>query len=48
MDRNPPRRHFPDEAEPSALLAVAEKVLAADVAEERAMRAMWELRGSEV
>jgi hypothetical protein len=43
----PPRRHFPDWAEPPALLAVVEKVLAADVAEERAMQAMWELIGSE-
>jgi uncharacterized protein (DUF433 family) len=44
----PPRRHFPDEAEPPALLAVAEKVLAADVSEERAIQAMQELKGSEV
>ena len=44
----PPRRHFPDEAEPPALLAVAEKVLAADVSEERAIRAMQELKGSDV
>ena len=44
----PPRRHFPDEAEPLALLAVAEKVLAADVSEERAIQAMRELRGSDV
>jgi hypothetical protein len=43
----PPQRHFPDWAEPPALLAVVEKVLAADVAEERAMQAIWELRGSE-
>ena len=48
MDRNPPRRHFPDEAEPPALLAVAEKVLAADVSEEQAMQAMREIRGSDV
>jgi uncharacterized protein (DUF433 family) len=44
----PPRRHFPDEAEPPALLAVAEKVLAADVSEERAIQAMRELKGSDV
>jgi uncharacterized protein (DUF433 family) len=44
----PPRRHFPDEAEPPALLAVAEKALAAGVSEEQAMQAMRELRGSEV
>jgi uncharacterized protein (DUF433 family) len=44
----PPRRHFPDEAKPPALLAVAEKVLAADVSEERAMQAMEELKGSDV
>jgi uncharacterized protein (DUF433 family) len=44
----PPRRHFPDEAEPPALLAVAEKVLAADVSEERAIQAMQDLRGSDV
>jgi uncharacterized protein (DUF433 family) len=43
-----PRRHLPDEAEPPALLAVAEKVLAAGVSEERAIQAMRELRGSEV
>ena len=40
-----PRRHFPDDAEPPALLAVAEKVLAADVSEERAMQAMEEAQG---
>jgi len=44
----PPRRHFPDEAEPPVLWAVAEKVLAADVSEERATRAMQDLRGSDV
>lgn len=44
----PLRRHFPDEAEPPALLAVAEKVLAADVSEEQAIRAMQGLRGSDV
>ena len=44
----PARRHFPDEAEPPALLAVAEKVLAADVSEVRAIRAMEEFRGSDV
>jgi uncharacterized protein (DUF433 family) len=44
----PPRRHFPDEVESPALLAVAEKVLAADVSEERAIRAMRELKGSDV
>jgi uncharacterized protein (DUF433 family) len=44
----PPRRHFPDEAGGSALLAVAEKVLAADVSEERAIQAMRELKGSDV
>jgi uncharacterized protein (DUF433 family) len=44
----PSRRYFPDEAEPPALLAVAEKVLAADVSEERAMQAMEELKGSDV
>ena len=44
----PPRRHFPDEAEPPALLAVAEKVLVADVSQEQAMRAMQDLRGSDV
>lgn len=44
----PPRRIFPDEAEPPALLAVAEKVLSADVPEERAIRAMQELKGSDV
>jgi hypothetical protein len=44
----PSRRHFPDEAEPPALLAVAEKVLAADVSQERAIRAMQDLRGSDV
>jgi uncharacterized protein (DUF433 family) len=43
-----PRRHFPDEAEPPALLAVAEKVLAADVSEERAIQAMQDLRVSDV
>jgi uncharacterized protein (DUF433 family) len=44
----PPRHHFPDEAEPPALLAVAEKVLAADVSEERAIQAMQDLRSSDV
>jgi uncharacterized protein (DUF433 family) len=44
----PPRRHFPDEAEPPALLAVAEKTLAAGVPEEQAMKAMRELKGSDV
>lgn len=44
----PPRRHFPDEAEPPALLAVAEKVLAAGVSEERTIQAMQELKGSDV
>ena len=44
----PPRRYFRDEAEPPALLAVSEKVLAADVSEERAMQAMRELKGSDV
>jgi len=44
----PPRRHFPNEVEPPALLAVAEKVLAADVSEERAIQAMQDLRGSDV
>jgi len=44
----PLRRHFPDEAEPPALLAVAEKSLAAGVPEEQAMQAMRELKGSEV
>src|SRR5215210_7843715 len=44
----PPRRHFPDEAEPPALLAVAEKVLAADVSQEQAIQAMQELKGSDV
>jgi uncharacterized protein (DUF433 family) len=44
----PPRRYFPDEAEPPALLAVAEKVLAAGVSEERAIQAMRELKGSDV
>jgi uncharacterized protein (DUF433 family) len=44
----PARRFFPDEAEPPALLAVAEKVLPADVSEERAIRAMQDLRGSDV
>ena len=44
----PPRRYFHDEAEPPALLAVSEKVLAADVSEERAMQAMRELKGSDV
>jgi hypothetical protein len=44
----PPRRYFPDEEEPPALLAVAEKVLAADVSEECAIRAMQDLRGSDV
>ncbi len=44
----PPRRYFPDEAEPPALLAVAEKVLPADVSEERAIQAMQELKGSDV
>jgi uncharacterized protein (DUF433 family) len=43
-----PRRLFPDEAEPPALLAVAEKVFPADVSEERAIRAMQELKGSDV
>ena len=43
-----PRRHFPDEAEPPALLAIAEKVLAAGVSEEQAIRAMQELRGPDV
>jgi uncharacterized protein (DUF433 family) len=44
----PRRRHFPDEEEPPALLAVAEKVLAADMSEERAIQAMRELKGSDV
>jgi hypothetical protein len=44
----PPQVHFSDEAEPPALLAVAEKVLLADVTEERAIRAMQELNGSDV
>jgi uncharacterized protein (DUF433 family) len=44
----PPRRHFPDEAEPPAFLAVAEKIMAAGVSEERAIRAMQELKGSDV
>src|SRR3712207_2229728 len=45
----PPRRHFPDEAEPPpGLLDVAEKVLAAGVAQERAIQAMRELKGSDV
>lgn len=44
----PHRRHFPDEAEPPALLVVAEKVLAADVSEERAIQAMQDLSGSDV
>ena len=44
----PPQHYFPDEAEPPALLAVAEKVLPADVSEERAIRAMEELKGSDV
>ncbi|HEX6711525.1 MAG TPA: DUF433 domain-containing protein [Rubrobacter sp.] len=44
----PPRRFFPDEAEPPALLEVAEKVLSANVSEERAIQAMRELRGSDV
>lgn len=44
----PLRRFFPDEAEPPALLAVAEKVLPAGVSEERAIRAMQDLRGSDV
>jgi uncharacterized protein (DUF433 family) len=44
----PPRRHFPDKTEPPALLAVAEKTLAAGVPEEQAMKAMRELKGSEV
>lgn len=44
----PPRRPFPDEAEPPALLAVAKKVLAADVSEERAIQAMQELNGLDV
>jgi uncharacterized protein (DUF433 family) len=44
----PPRRHFPDEAEPPALLAVADKVMTAGVSEEQAIRAMQELKGSDV
>ena len=44
----PSRRPFPDEAEPPALLAVAEKVLTADVSQEQAIRAMQDLRGSDV
>jgi uncharacterized protein (DUF433 family) len=44
----PSQRHFPDEAEPPALLAVAEKTLAAGVPEEQAMKAMRDLKGSEV
>jgi uncharacterized protein (DUF433 family) len=44
----PPRRHFPDEAEPPTLLAVTEKVLAADVSEKRAIQAVRELKGSDV
>jgi uncharacterized protein (DUF433 family) len=44
----PPRRHFPDEAESPALVAVAEKVLVADVSQEQAIRAMQDLRGSDV
>ncbi len=44
----PTRRHFPDEAEPPALLAVAEKALAVGVPKEQAMQAMRELKGSEV
>ena len=43
-----PRRHFPDEAEPPAFLTVAEKVMAAGVSEEQAIRAMQELRGPDV
>ncbi len=43
-----PRRHFPDEAEPPALLAVAEKVLGAGVSEERAIQAMQDLKGADV
>jgi uncharacterized protein (DUF433 family) len=44
----PPRRYFPDETEAPASLAVAEKVLAADVSEERTIQAMRELKGSDV
>src|SRR5918993_4500067 len=44
----PPRRYVRDEAEPPALVAVSEKILAADVSEERAMQAMRELKGSDV
>jgi uncharacterized protein (DUF433 family) len=44
----PPRRPFPEEVEPPALLAVAEKVLAAGVPQERAIQAMRELKGSDV
>jgi hypothetical protein len=44
----PPRRHFPDETEPPALLVVAEKVLTADVPEERTIQAMRELKDSDV
>jgi len=44
----PSWHHFPDEAEPPALSAVAEKVLAADVSEARAMQAMEKLEGSDV
>src|SRR5215207_428356 len=47
-DRSQPRRYFRDEVEPPALLAVSEKVLTADVSEERAMQAMRELKGSDV
>lgn len=45
----PARRLFPDEAEPPALMAVAQKAsLAADVSEVRVIRAMEELKGSDV
>jgi len=44
----PAQRHFHDEAQPPVLLAVAEKVLAADVSEDRTILAMRELTGSDV
>lgn len=44
----PPRRLFPNEAELPALLAVAEKASPAGVPRERAIQAIWELKGSDV
>ena len=44
----PPRRLFPDETEPPALLVVADKASPTGVPRERAIRAMQDLKGSDV